>query len=588
MGDGVMATFDAASDAVAGRRRHAAGGRRGRAEARPAGRHRGRRRELGGRRLLRAARSSPRPGSRPEPTGGQILVSQVVRWLAGDRAGATLPPLGPFELQGLPEPVEVFEVGWEPLASSRQARVAGAPPRPAGRRSPLPVRRPRRRVGRPRGGLDERARRRPAHRAGRRRGGRRQDPAGGRVRPDLPRRRRRRAVRRLRRRAGAALPAVGPGPRPPDPRAAGRGLDGRPMPSTSADLVVLLPQVERLAPRAPAPARVRSRGRPVPPVRRGRRPARRGRPAAPRSCSCSTTSTGPAARRSRCCATSRTGATPSGSSSSARSATPATRSPSRWPAAWPTSGASTASRGSGSAGSTRRASSVSWLGDRPGPRRRAATAGHDPGRRTGGNAFFVGELWDHLVSTGAVQRADGRWSVQAELPATAVPESIREVVADRVAKLPPAARAMLELVAAAGQRVELRGAAARRRSRHRGRAVAGRARRAGRGRRPRERRRHRSRLPVRARAWCATRSRPASRRWPGPACTSASPKRSRRCTRPTGARCWPSWPGTSPPARRSAGPDKAVYYCRRGRSPGHALGGLRRRRSPTSRRHSRS
>src|SRR5207344_757239 len=42
------------------------------------------------------------------------------------------------------------------------------------------------------------------------------------------------------------------------------------------------------------------------------------------------------------------------------------------------------------------------------------------------------------------------------LPATAVPDSIREVVADRVAKLPAAARAMLELVAAAGNRAELR------------------------------------------------------------------------------------------------------------------------------------
>jgi class 3 adenylate cyclase len=46
--------------------------------------------------------------------GGQILVTQVVRWLAGERSTATFEPLGPLELKGLPDPVEAFVVAWEP------------------------------------------------------------------------------------------------------------------------------------------------------------------------------------------------------------------------------------------------------------------------------------------------------------------------------------------------------------------------------------------------------------------------------------------------------------------------------------------
>ncbi len=50
-------------------------------------------------------------------SGGQILASEMVRWLV--RGGEHhFSPVGPLELKGLPEPVAACEVGWEPLASA--------------------------------------------------------------------------------------------------------------------------------------------------------------------------------------------------------------------------------------------------------------------------------------------------------------------------------------------------------------------------------------------------------------------------------------------------------------------------------------
>lgn len=46
---------------------------------------------------------------------GTILVSDIVKVLAGGRAGRRFEPRGPIELKGLPEPLEVHELVWEPL-----------------------------------------------------------------------------------------------------------------------------------------------------------------------------------------------------------------------------------------------------------------------------------------------------------------------------------------------------------------------------------------------------------------------------------------------------------------------------------------
>ncbi len=58
--------------------------------------------------------------------GGQILVTEIVRLLAGDRAGDRYEPLGPLELKGLP-------IRWRPTPSSGTAGAGGGRRR-AGRR----------------------------------------------------------------------------------------------------------------------------------------------------------------------------------------------------------------------------------------------------------------------------------------------------------------------------------------------------------------------------------------------------------------------------------------------------------------------
>ncbi len=76
--------------------------------------------------------------------------------------------------------------------------------------------------------------------------------------------------------------------------------------------------------------------------------------------------------------------------------------------------------------------------------------------RTAGNPFYVGELWRHLVATGAVTHSGARWVTRPEADAAGVPDSIKEVVTARLAHLGPVARDLIGLAAIAGQRIELR------------------------------------------------------------------------------------------------------------------------------------
>ncbi len=78
------------------------------------------------------------------------------------------------------------------------------------------------------------------------------------------------------------------------------------------------------------------------------------------------------------------------------------------------------------------------------------------GTRSSGNAFYLVELWRHLVTSGAVVAEDGRWVIHDDgATASIVPDSVREVVAARLAKLSPAARTMIEVASVAGQRIDL-------------------------------------------------------------------------------------------------------------------------------------
>jgi DNA-binding CsgD family transcriptional regulator len=74
---------------------------------------------------------------------------------------------------------------------------------------------------------------------------------------------------------------------------------------------------------------------------------------------------------------------------------------------------------------------------------------------TEGNPFLLCELWRMLVECGDVVVADGRVRVVRPIDELATPESVREVVAQRLVRLDPVTRDTLELAAAAGTQFEL-------------------------------------------------------------------------------------------------------------------------------------
>jgi DNA-binding CsgD family transcriptional regulator len=84
--------------------------------------------------------------------------------------------------------------------------------------------------------------------------------------------------------------------------------------------------------------------------------------------------------------------------------------------------------------------------------RELAEAIHD---LTGGNAFLVCELWRDLAETGAVEVVAGRVKMTAPLSDLGTPDSVREVVSQRLARLPPQTTEVLELAAVAGPEFDL-------------------------------------------------------------------------------------------------------------------------------------
>ena len=89
------------------------------------------------------------------------------------------------------------------------------------------------------------------------------------------------------------------------------------------------------------------------------------------------------------------------------------------------------------------------LGEEP---RALARAIHD---LTEGNAFLVCELWRALVETGTVELAGGTIRVTRSPAELGSPESVREVVSQRLARLAPRTTDLLELAATAGAEFEL-------------------------------------------------------------------------------------------------------------------------------------
>jgi DNA-binding CsgD family transcriptional regulator/tetratricopeptide (TPR) repeat protein len=84
--------------------------------------------------------------------------------------------------------------------------------------------------------------------------------------------------------------------------------------------------------------------------------------------------------------------------------------------------------------------------------RELATTIHD---LTGGNAFLVCELWRALVETGIVEVTSGQVRVTRPLTELGTPESVREVVKQRLSRLAPRTIDLLELAAVAGPEFEL-------------------------------------------------------------------------------------------------------------------------------------
>ena len=96
----------------------------------------------------------------------------------------------------------------------------------------------------------------------------------------------------------------------------------------------------------------------------------------------------------------------------------------------------------------------------------ATVAGHDldePGvdlavavqRETQGNPFFVGEVLRHLAESGAIVQRDGRWTSDRTLEEAGIPEGIREVVGRRLSRLSDAANRALAVGAVIGAQFDL-------------------------------------------------------------------------------------------------------------------------------------
>jgi class 3 adenylate cyclase len=132
LGDGVMATFAAAADAVAAAtaiqqaiERHARSSEAGTRLQVRVGVSTGdvmvEGDDVHGTPVVEAARLCA------SALGGEILAAELVRLLARSRGGTAFEPIGDLELKGLPEPVAACRVLWEPVAE------------PADGRAPLPA-----------------------------------------------------------------------------------------------------------------------------------------------------------------------------------------------------------------------------------------------------------------------------------------------------------------------------------------------------------------------------------------------------------------------------------------------------------------
>jgi DNA-binding SARP family transcriptional activator len=70
--------------------------------------------------------------------------------------------------------------------------------------------------------------------------------------------------------------------------------------------------------------------------------------------------------------------------------------------------------------------------------------------QTGGNPFFIRELLAHLLESGEIERVDDPWTTDLAAAELEVPERLRHVIRQRVARLSEPARRALDVAAVAG------------------------------------------------------------------------------------------------------------------------------------------
>lgn len=75
---------------------------------------------------------------------------------------------------------------------------------------------------------------------------------------------------------------------------------------------------------------------------------------------------------------------------------------------------------------------------------------------TEGNAFFVGQVLRHLAETGGVTQEDGHWRVVGPIENLGIPEGVREVVGRRLSRLSDTANKVLTVAAVVGRDFDLR------------------------------------------------------------------------------------------------------------------------------------
>lgn len=81
----------------------------------------------------------------------------------------------------------------------------------------------------------------------------------------------------------------------------------------------------------------------------------------------------------------------------------------------------------------------------------AVALGHLLRTDTAGNPFFVVEMVRHLAETGAIAQHEGRWTMAHDLAELALPQSVRDVIGQRVRRLGASAHAVLSAAAVVGR-----------------------------------------------------------------------------------------------------------------------------------------